>query len=181
MKVNKRYLKIILSCFLAAFIGALTAFLLGNHFIKPKKIYANNFNPFYSTVFFKDFDKEFARINKEMRKLEKDMLKNAPIISINSSNSPFLSFINNKDECKITIDFKEQNFSEENIKTNFDKHRICLSGDFLTAKKSDKSNFKSTSSFYKSFYIEDELDLENISKIKENNKLIITIPKKHRV
>lgn len=126
-----------------------------------------------------DQQKFFDKVNKDFANFMKQspITQGAIFVSNNKLNIENASFIKTeelKDVYKITIDLKSFNNDPQNIDLKVKGNTITISAKY----KSKNKNELSSSQFYQTLTLPSKIDTNNIKQHKEDNSLVITIPKK---
>ena len=157
MEERKHYLLKVIGIIIATFIGAFLAFYLAVDLTLNRML-----NPEY----------QIKKLEKTMHKIEKfdDKMMENPFVP---KMSPMLvNLVKEPDMYKVIVDLKPLGNNENNIDVNLKDNIITISGDM---QKKELSGEK-IMNFSQSFYLDEKLISNKISKETKGNKFIITIP-----
>lgn len=146
-----------LGLFLAALLGA----FLAVYFVVDVTL-NRLMNPF--AVMHK-MDREFAKMDKDMM-----FVRELPPHHMRKHNT--VDFFKAPDEYKFIIDLKPFNGDANNIKVNTEGHNITISGEAAVNNK----NSETFNSFSQTYTLEDDANIEKMTKKKVHDRYIITIP-----
>lgn len=147
--------------YLGLFFATLLGSFLAVYFVTDVAI-NRLMNPF-ATIH--QMDREFARMNRDMM-----FVRELPPNHIRKHNT--IDFFRTPDEYKFIIDLKPFNNNINNIKINSEGHDITISGE-ANIKNKHSETFNS---FSQTYTLDDDANLEKMTKKKVNNRYIITIP-----
>ena len=157
MEERKHHLLKVIGVIIATFIGAFLAFYLAVDLTLNRML-----NPEY----------QIKKLEKTMHKIEKfdDKMMENPFVP---KMSPMLvNLVKEPDMYKVIVDLKPLGNDENNIDVNLKDNIITVSGDM---QKKELSGEK-IMNFSQSFYLDEKLISNKISKETKGNKFIITIP-----
>lgn len=185
---KKRFIIILISSVSAVFIaGLLVFFFIFGNIAKNSPSHHFNNSLYTNDMFFTEIDKKFERQQKYMEEIDRDINKlinksfNEKTSSFWNINNKFTTIkdiktINkeeNQNEYKITIDLKPFNNDKNNIDFKIKDNIVTVSGKY---QQKDENNY-SSSSFYESFNLTEQIKIKDIKEKEEKHKLIIIIPK----
>lgn len=157
MEERKHHLLKVIGVIIATFIGAFLAFYLAVDLTLNRML-----NPEY----------QIKKLEKTMHQIEKfdDKMMENPFVP---KMSPMLvNLVKEPDMYKVIVDLKPLGNDENNIDVNLKDNIITVSGDM---QKKELSGEK-IMNFSQSFYLDEKLISNKISKETKGNKFIITIP-----
>ena len=157
MEERKHHLLKVIGVIIATFIGAFLAFYLAVDLTLNRML-----NPEY----------QIKKLEKTMHKIEKfdDKMMENPFVP---KMSPMLvNLVKEPNMYKVIVDLKPLGNDENNIDVNLKDNIITVSGDM---QKKELSGEK-IMNFSQSFYLDEKLISNKISKETKGNKFIITIP-----
>lgn len=157
---SHKILKII-GIILATFVGAFLAFYLAADITLHRLL-----SPEYQL---KKMEKIIQKQEKSLQQFDKKISENP----FEPKMAPMLvNLVKEPSEYKVIVDLKPLNGNEKNIDIQFKNNMLTVVGNLDETSKHSEH----VVSFSQSFYINDELNLEMITKEKHGNKYIITIP-----
>lgn len=181
---NKRFLILLLSTILAAFLGS---FIAGRAMAKKAQAQPDFMQTavVYPDEMTKQFDMMMQNHQRIMEKMNKDMdammkqaADSANYITVNSKvstgNYTAIKTEETKDNYKITIALSSFDNNPDNVKIDVKGNKVVISAQ---CKSSDKKE-SSSSQFYQSLTLPEKIDVNLIKKHQEGKSLIIEIPKK---
>lgn len=117
------------------------------------------------------------RIEKMMKQQEKSFQKIEDKMMAENPFEPkmrpmLVNLVKENNEYKVIVDLKPLENNEKDVKVNINDHIISVSGEL------DKKSFSGEKiiNFSQSYYVDEELQTEDITKEKKGDKYIITIP-----
>jgi len=142
----------VIGIIVATFLGAFLAFYFVADMTMKKM-----FDPMYQMRRAeKMFDRDFKR-------MEKNMFMSMPnLVNITKNNH----------EYKIFVNLKPLNNDENNVRVVFDNNTVTVSG----AVDKDKNNKETILNFSQTFILDEDIDVQKVTKEKYHHKYIITIP-----
>ena len=123
-------------------------------------------DPMYNA---KRIEKIVQRQQSDLSKLEEKMMENP----FEPKMRPMMvNLVKENNEYKVIVDLKPLDGNENTIKVNFEDKILTISGEL------DKNLHGSEKiiRFTQSYYLDENLEIEKITKEKKGNKYIITIP-----
>ncbi len=157
MKDNKHHLLKVVGVIIATFIGAFLAFYLAVDLTLNRML-----NPEY----------QIKKLEKTMHKIEKfdDKMMENPFVP---RMSPMLvNLVKEANEYKVIVDLKPLGDDEKNVDVSLKDNVITISGDM----QQKELRGEKIMNFSQSFYLDEKLIANKISKEKKGNKYIVTIP-----
>ena len=157
MEENKHHLLKVVGVIIATFLGAFLAFYLAVDLTLNRML-----NPEY----------QIKKLEKTMHKIEKfdDKMMENPFVP---RMSPMLvNLVKEASEYKVIVDLKPLGDDEKNVDVSLKDNVITISGDMQQKELRGERIMK----FSQSFYLDEELITNKISKERKGNKYIITIP-----
>lgn len=145
-----------LGLFLATLIGA----FLAVYFVTNTAI-DRMMNPYFA----------MHKMDKEFHKMDREFVKEFPPHHHMYKHST-IDFFRTPDEYKFVIDLKPFNGNPNNIKVDTQDHNITISGEATVNKKHSET----FTSFSQTYTLDDDANIEKITKKTHNDKYIITIP-----
>ena len=124
------------------------------------------FNPDYQI---KRMEKMINKQEKRFYDLEKNLFEK-PIISY--STPSIVNLVKEDDEYKVVIDLKSLDNDEKNVDVDFKDNILTIKGQ-LDKKERHKEEIIN---FSQSFYLDENILKDKITKEKKGNKYIVTIP-----
>lgn len=124
-------------------------------------------NPMYNT---KRIEKLIEQQEKSFQRLEHNIMDENPF---EPRMRPMLvNLVKESSEYKVIVDLKPLESNEKDIKVNIKDHIITISGEL------DKKSFggEKIINFSQSYYLDENLETDLISKERKGDKYIITIP-----
>lgn len=157
MEENKHHLLKVVGVIIATFLGAFLAFYLAVDLTLNRML-----NPEY----------QIKKLEKTMHKIEKfdDKMMENPFVP---RMSPMLvNLVKEASEYKVIVDLKPLGDDEKNVDVSLKDNVITISGDM----QQKELRGEKIMNFSQSFYLDEELITNKISKERKGNKYIITIP-----
>ncbi len=157
MEENKHHLLKVVGVIIATFLGAFLAFYLAVDLTLNRML-----NPEY----------QIKKLEKTMHKIEKfdDKMMENPFVP---RMSPMLvNLVKEASEYKVIVDLKPLGDDEKNVDVSLKDNVITISGDM----QQKELRGERIMNFSQSFYLDEELITNKISKERKGNKYIITIP-----
>ena len=157
MEENKHHLLKVVGVIIATFLGAFLAFYLAVDLTLNRML-----NPEY----------QIKKLEKTMHKIEKfdDKMMENPFVP---RMSPMLvNLVKEASEYKVLVDLKPLGDDEKNVDVSLKDNVITISGDM----QQKELRGERIMNFSQSFYLDEELITNKISKERKGNKYIITIP-----
>ncbi len=157
MEENKHHLLKVVGVIIATFLGAFLAFYLAVDLTLNRML-----NPEY----------QIKKLEKTMHKIEKfdDKMMENPFVP---RMSPMLvNLVKEASEYKVIVDLKPLGDDEKNVDVSLKNNVITISGDM----QQKELRGEKIMNFSQSFYLDEELITNKISKERKGNKYIITIP-----
>lgn len=157
MEENKHHLLKVVGVIIATFIGAFLAFYLAVDLTLNRML-----NPEY----------QIKKLEKTMHKIEKfdDKMMENPFVP---RMSPMLvNLVKEANEYKVIVDLKPLGDDEKNVDVSLKDNVITISGDM----QQKELRGEKIMNFSQSFYLDEKLIANKISKEKKGNKYIVTIP-----
>ncbi len=157
MEEHNHHLLKVIGVIIATFLGAFLAFYLAVDLTLNRML-----NPEY----------QIKKLEKTMNKIEKfdDKMMENPFIP---KMSPMLvNLVKEANEYKVVVDLKPLGDDEKNVSVNLNNNIITVSGDM----QKKELRGEKIMNFSQSFYLDEQLLPNKISKEKKGNKYIITIP-----
>lgn len=157
MEENKHHLLKVVGVIIATFLGAFLAFYLAVDLTLNRML-----NPEY----------QIKKLEKTMHKIEKfdDKIMENPFVP---RMSPMLvNLVKEASEYKVIVDLKPLGDDEKNVDVSLKDNVITISGDM----QQKELRGERIMNFSQSFYLDEELITNKISKERKGNKYIITIP-----
>ena len=157
MEEHKHHLLKVIGVIIATFLGAFLAFYLAVDLTLNRML-----NPEY----------QIKKLEKTMNKIEKfdDKMMENPFVP---KMSPMLvNLVKEANEYKVVVDLKPLGDDEKNVSVNLNNNIITVSGDM----QKKELRGEKIMNFSQSFYLDEQLLPNKISKEKKGNKYIITIP-----
>lgn len=177
MSKNSKFLFTVGIGFVALFLGAFVAFLLFFGFLT--KDVAMQVHKFGSVqVNDRQVGKFFDDMNVQINELIKETQADHPGFNFEKklvfSNSATMRTEETPNEYKISVNLKNLGGDENNVKFDIKGNQVTVSAKY-EKKKDDK--VLSSSSFYQSFTLAEKIDSSKISRVRNGDELVITIPK----
>lgn len=144
-----------------------SAMLLSSAVVAHNPFQSNFFHPGFNDGFWRDFDRQFQRLDYEMNRL-----KNS-VNSISSQSRQYFDQENNNYVVEVKISGLDKD--DVNIATN--KNMLIIKGQKNQEKKSQSNSSRSSSSFSHAMSIPRDGDKDNINAEFKDGKLVVTIPK----
>ena len=157
MEEHKHHLLKVIGVIIATFLGAFLAFYLAVDLTLNRML-----NPEY----------QIKKLEKTMNKIEKfdDKMMENPFVP---KMSPMLvNLVKEANEYKVVVDLKPLGDDEKNVSVNLNNNILTVSGDM----QKKELRGEKIMNFSQSFYLDEQLLPNKISKEKKGNKYIITIP-----
>ena len=157
MEENKHHLLKVVGVIIATFLGTFLAFYLAVDLTLNRML-----NPEY----------QIKKLEKTMHKIEKfdDKMMENPFVP---RMSPMLvNLVKEASEYKVIVDLKPLGDDEKNVDVSLKDNVITISGDM----QQKELRGERIMNFSQSFYLDEELITNKISKERKGNKYIITIP-----
>lgn len=117
------------------------------------------------------------RIEKVMRQQERSFQRIEDKMTAENPFEPkmrpmLVNLVKENNEYKVIVDLKPLENNEKDVNVNIKDHIITVSGEL------DKKSFTGEKivNFSQSYYLDEDLDTDNISKERKGDKYIITIP-----
>ena len=152
-----RVLGIIVITFLVAFLAFFAALEFSLH---------RMMDPVYHA---KRIEKMMRQEQKRIEKFEDKMMENP----FEPKMQPMLvNLVKENDEYKVIVDLKPLGGNDKNIKVNFENNVISIYGDM--EKKEHRG--EEIMSFAQSYYLDEKINSDKMTKEKKGDKYIITIP-----
>ena len=152
-----RVLGIIVITFLVAFLAFFAALEFSLH---------RMMDPVYHA---KKIEKMMRQEQKRIEKFEDKMMENP----FEPKMQPMLvNLVKENDEYKVIVDLKPLGGNDKNIKVNLENNVISIYGD--TEKKEHRG--EEIMSFAQSYYLDEKINSDKMTKEKKGDKYIITIP-----
>ena len=152
-----RVLGIIVITFLVAFLAFFAALEFSLH---------RMMDPIYHA---KKIEKMMRQEQKRIEKFEDKMMENP----FEPKMQPMLvNLVKENDEYKVIVDLKPLGGNDKNIKVNFENNVISIYGDM--EKKEHRG--EEIMSFAQSYYLDEKINSDKMTKEKKGDKYIITIP-----
>ena len=147
---------------LATFIGAYLAF----YFVVDTTINRMT-DPGYQI---RKMERMMQHQERRMHKFEDKMLQQNPF---DPAVAPMLvNLVKEEGEYKIIVDLKPLDNNENNVNVKLEDNMVTVSG---RVEKNGKKG-EQIMNFSQSFYLDENLEADKITKVKKGNKYIITIP-----
>ena len=157
MEENKHHLLKVVGVIIATFLGAFLAFYLAVDLTLNRML-----NPEY----------QIKKLEKTMHKIEKidDKMMENPFVP---RMSPMLvNLVKEASEYKVIVDLKPLGDDEKNVDVSLKDNVITISGDM----QQKELRGEKIMNFSQTFYLDEKLITNKISKERKGNKYIITIP-----
>ena len=152
-----RVLGIIVITFLVAFLAFFAALEFSLH---------RMMDPVYHA---KKIEKMMRQVQKRIEKFEDKMMENP----FEPKMQPMLvNLVKENDEYKVIVDLKPLGGNDKNIKVNLENNVISIYGDM--EKKEHRG--EEIMSFAQSYYLDEKINSDKMTKEKKGDKYIITIP-----
>lgn len=151
----------VLGIILATFIGAFLAFYLAADITLHRLL-----SPEYQL---KKMEKIIQKQEKSLQRFDERMSEHP----FEPKMAPMLvNLVKEPSEYKLIVDLKPLNGNDKNIDIQFKDKMLTISGNLDEVDKHSERVVR----FSQSFYVDDELNIEKMTKEKHGNKYIITIP-----
>ncbi len=160
-KHNHHWLKVI-GVILATFLGAFLAF-----YFAVDLTFNRMMNPDYQI---KKMEKMMKHQEKRMHKFEDRVMQDNPF---EPRMAPMLvNLVKESDEYKVIVDLKPLGGNEKNVNVKLNENIVTVSGE---VEKNDRHGEK-IMNFSQSFYLDEKLNADKMTKVRKGDKYIITIP-----
>ena len=128
---------------------------------------SNFFHPGFNDGFWRDFDRQFQRLDHEMNRLKH---------SANAFSSQSRQYFDPKNN-NYVLEVKISGLDKDDINISTNKNMLIVKGQKSKEKTSQGNSSRSLSSFSHAMSIPRDGDKDNISADFKDGKLIVTIPK----
>lgn len=183
---NKKFLILLLSTILAAFLGSFIA----GRVVAQKTLAQQGFMPAAIAqpvdiskqfdVIMENHQKLIEKMNKDMDAIMKQAPDSAQYFTVNSKvstgNYTAIKTEETPNNYKITISLSAFNNNPDNVKVEVKGNRVIISALY----KSNDKKESTSSQFYQALTLPSKIDEKAIKKHQENNLLIIEIPKRNK-
>ncbi len=150
-----------LGIILATFIGAFLAFYLAINLTINRML-----SPEYHI---NRMEKMMQKQERSFRKFEDKMMENP----FEPKMAPMLvNLVKEPNEYKIIVDLKPLGGNEKNVNVKYDNKMITVFGEMEKSTKHEEKIMN----FSQSYYLNEDVNIDKMTKEKKNNKYIITIP-----
>ena len=154
---NKHHLLKVIGVIIATFLGAFLAFYLAVDLTLNRM-----FNPEY----------QIRKMEKTMNNIQKfdEKMMESPFVP---KMSPMLvNLVKEPNEYKVIVDLKLLGDDEKNVDVKLDNNMVTISGDM----QKKELRGEKIMNFSQSFYLDEKLIPNKITKERKGNKYIVTIP-----
>ena len=155
---------------LLVFLGAFLAFYTLGDFYMKRHI------PHIPIPPMQQMQREFDRMDKdfirEQRKLNKEFQKNFDNNRVFMENQGIVNMSENDDVYKLIIDLKPFDNNEKNVQVNTNGQKMTIEGAGITTTKNGEKMVRVS----QSYMFDKKVKLNEMTKFREGNNLIITIP-----
>lgn len=183
---NKKFLILLLSTILAAFLGSFVAgramakkAQMQPDFVQAAVVYPDEMTKQFDMMM-QNHQKIMEKMNKDMDAMIKEASDSANYITVNSKvssgNYTAVKTEETKDNYKITIALSSFDNNPDNVKIEVKGNKVVISAQC----KSNDKNASSSSQFYQSLTLPEKIDANAIKKHQEGHSLIIEIPKRKK-
>lgn len=154
---NKHHLLKVIGVIIATFLGAFLAFYLAVDLTLNRM-----FNPEYQI-------RKMEKTMNNMQKFDEKMME-SPFVP---KMSPMLvNLVKEPNEYKVIVDLKSLGDDEKNVDVKLDNNMVTISGDM----QKKELRGEKIMNFSQSFYLDEKLIPNKITKERKGNKYIVTIP-----
>lgn len=157
LEENKHHLLKVIGVIIATFLGAFLAFYLAVDLTLNRM-----FNPEY----------QIRKMEKTMNNIQKfdEKMMESPFVP---KMSPMLvNLVKEPNEYKVIVDLKLLGDDEKNVDVKLDNNMVTISGDM----QKKELRGEKIMNFSQSFYLDEKLIPNKITKERKGNKYIVTIP-----